>query len=379
GDFLSMVEIYRTLVITLIIACFIGIMFTLTRLIFSGTILVIAILVYILISYILFVEKSIIIEMVRSISSFTFTGVLALAYRYFVADKDKRYLKGSFQHYISAEVVDEIIKDPSKLTLGGEKKDITILFSDIRGFTKLSEIMDPQDLVNFLNNYQTMMTAVIFDHKGILDKYIGDAIVALFGAPVYRPDHAERGVQTALKMMERLVEFRSVQTSNYLKTINIGIGINTGEVIIGNMGSAQIFDYTAIGDNMNLASRLEGLNKYYGTNILISNSTREAVSGEFVIREIDMVAVKGRSRITRIYELLGYRDSDDHLMKLCQIFEEAKIYYLNRDWETAIRLFKQVLKLRDDNPSKIFIERCREFKSNPPDEEWAGQWIMSTK
>ena len=228
----------------------------------------------------------------------------ALAF-YFFAFSEKRYLKLAFQHYVPPAVVDGIVADSAKLRLGGEKRELTVLFSDIRGFTALSETMAPEELVKLLNGYFTRMTERVFAHRGSLDKYIGDAIMAVFGAPLAEEQHALLACRAALDMVAELEVLQAEWRRDGVPPLDIGIGINTGPMIVGNMGSASRFNYTVVGDAVNLASRIESLNKSYGTNVLISESTYQLVKGEFPnAREIDQVQVRGRTQPARLYELI---------------------------------------------------------------------------
>ncbi len=224
---------------------------------------------------------------------------------YFFAFSEKRYLKLAFQHYVPPAVVEDIVADAGKLRLGGEKRELTVLFSDIRGFTTLSEAMAPEALVKLMNQYFTVMTDKVFEHRGSLDKYIGDAIMAIFGAPVADEKHPAHACRAALGMIEALAGLQEGWQRDGLPRIDIGVGINTGPVIVGNMGSASRFNYTVVGDAVNVASRVETLNKTYGTNILLSEYTYEQVKGEFSnVREIDQVQVRGRAQPLRLYELI---------------------------------------------------------------------------
>ena len=226
---------------------------------------------------------------------------LVLAYsgttmhRYMKEEREKRHIRKTFSLYVPHSVVTEMLANPERLRLGGEKRELSILFSDIRGFTTLSEERPAEELVPELNHYFTHMTEVVFNQKGTLDKYIGDAIMALFGAPLPQDDHALRACATALEMMNQLAELQEEWRNRRLPVLEIGIGINTGVAIVGNMGSERRFDYTAIGDNVNLASRLEGLTKKYGVSILISESTWKEAKDGFVARDIDIVCVKGKT------------------------------------------------------------------------------------
>jgi len=225
--------------------------------------------------------------------------------RYFFTHSERRNLKLAFQHYVPRAVIDGLVADMGTLRLGGDKRELTVLFSDIRGFTALSERMDPQELVKLMNEYFTAMTAKVFEHQGSLDKYIGDAIMAVYGAPVAEPDHALHACQSALAMVAVLHGLRENWRARGLPPVDIGIGINTGPMVVGNMGSSTRFNYTVIGDAVNLASRIEHLNKIYGTNILLSEHTYDKLQGRLEnVREVDSVQVRGREQPVRLYELI---------------------------------------------------------------------------
>jgi adenylate cyclase len=225
---------------------------------------------------------------------------------YFFTFSEKRYLKVAFQHYVPPAVVDDLVADAGKLQLGGEKRELTVLFSDIRGFTTLSEAMAPEDLVKLMNEYFTVMTEKVFEHRGSLDKYIGDAIMAIFGAPLAEPQHAELACRAALDMVRTLRSFQDTLRRRGLPAIDIGVGINTGPMVVGNMGSKSRFNYTVVGDAVNLASRIEHLNKEYGTNILVSEYTYLPLKDEFPLaREVDRVRVRGRAQPVHLFELFA--------------------------------------------------------------------------
>ncbi len=225
--------------------------------------------------------------------------------QYFFTFSEKRYLKVAFQHYVPPAVVEDLVADAGRLSLGGEKRELTVLFSDIRGFTTLSEAMAPEDLVKLMNEYFTVMTDQVFAHRGSLDKYIGDAIMAVFGAPVAEPRHAALACRSALDMVRTLRVFQESLRQRGLPAIDIGVGINTGSVVVGNMGSASRFNYTVVGDPVNLASRVEHLNKEYGTNILVTEYTYLPVKDEFPLaREVDRVRVRGRAQPVILFELI---------------------------------------------------------------------------
>lgn len=231
-----------------------------------------------------------------------------IVYRILTEEKEKKVIQGMFSNYVSKRVVEELIKHPEKLELGGEDKEITVLFSDIRGFTTLSEGLTPQELVSHLNEYLSAMTEIIFKYEGTLDKYVGDEIMAFWNAPVEQQNHTDLACCTALDMMEKLHELNAAWPEE--KKLNIGIGLNTGIMTVGNMGSKNRMDYTLMGDNVNLGARLEGTNKIYGTNVIISEFSYARIKEKFLCRELDNIRVKGKNKPVKIYELLDVMDEN---------------------------------------------------------------------
>ncbi len=292
-------------------------------------------------------------------------------YRYLVEEKEKRFISETFQHYLSPDVIRELTAHPEKVRLGGERKELTVFFSDIRDFTTIVEETKAETLVAFLNSYLTPVTDVILSQKGLLDKYIGDAVMAVFGAPLPEPDHPELACQAAVEMI-RLVKKERERWATEFKVLKlrIGIGINTGPMTVGNMGSERRFDYTVVGDAVNLASRLEGLNKFYGTQILVSQSTFEPVKNLFPFRELDEARVKGKKQAVRIYELMA--DLQTAQEKILPLFREALERYKGGQFGPAMELFQKCLILDPkDGPSTLFLSRCQEYMKRPP-EDWEG-------
>lgn len=301
-------------------------------------------------------------------------------YRYVKEEREKKKIRGAFQYYLNASVINEMLKDPAKLTLGGDRKDLSVLFSDIRGFTTISEKLPPQALVALLNEYLTAMTNIVFKYDGLLDKYVGDMVMAVFGAPLDQPDHARRACLTALEMMDELHGMQKKWEAEGRPVLNIGIGINTGEMTVGNMGSEMRFDYTVIGNMVNLGSRLEGTNKEYGTNIIISEFTGNIVKDVMCCRELDWVRVKGKETPVRIYELLGEKKDESKWKSFIEGFEEGLALYRAAKWDEAIASFQKVLIIRpDDKASHLYIERCKNFKEQPPTQPWDGVFTMTEK
>ena len=301
-------------------------------------------------------------------------------YKYLTEERKKRALKGTFQKYVSPSIVNEILKDPSNIELGGKKLRMSVMFSDVRGFTTISEKLDPQVLTKILNTYLTPMTKLVFDNKGTLDKYMGDAIMAFFGAPITYSDHAQHACRCALQMMEKLKEIQSDFKKRNLPEIDIGIGINTGDMSVGNMGSDIVRSYTVMGDSVNLGSRLEGINKEYGTHIIVSEFTYEDIKDNFVCREVDRVRVKGKRLPVRIFELIAEGKTDPETTAVLESFNAGFQLYLQQNWAQALRHFNRALELRaSDGPTALYVERCQTYLSTPPRADWDGVFEMKTK
>ncbi|MCC6807897.1 MAG: adenylate/guanylate cyclase domain-containing protein [Deltaproteobacteria bacterium] len=306
--------------------------------------------------------------------------VAVTVYRFLTEEREKRVIRNAFQFYLSKSVVDSVLQDTSKLKLGGEKKDLTVLFSDIRGFTTISERLSPEDLVHFMNEYLTPMTDLVFSHEGTLDKYMGDAVMAFWGAPVDQPDHATKACKTALAMMDKLHELQDGWRARGLPEIDIGIGMNSGVIVVGNMGSTARFDYTVMGDSVNLGSRLEGINKEYGTNIIISEFTYERAKADVYVRLLDSVRVKGKHEPVRIFELRGLGRPQGLEEQFIITFEKGIALYKAQKWDEAIKTFNHCLEMNQtDYCSKKYIDRCESMKEDPPGDGWDGVYTMKTK
>ena len=315
-----------------------------------------------------------------------FTVIMAFTttymYRYLFEEKDKRQIRRIFSHYVSGSVVDMMLKNPEKVKLGGERKICTALFSDIAGFTTLSEQLDPEELVTLLNEYLTEMTRLIIQNRGMLDKYEGDAIMAIFGAPIEIAEHPELACRSALLMQKRLKELRALWKERGKPALHARIGINTGEMVVGNMGSETRFDYTAIGDAVNLASRLEGANKMYGTEVMIGEQTQGLIRDKFFTRPLDLLRVKGKKKPVKVYELIAFRDTNlsTEFKEMLLQYKKGFENYLMRNWEFAANHFRQALQIKsDDGPSRLYLLRCQEFMKNPPGDDWDGVFVMKTK
>ena len=304
---------------------------------------------------------------------------LVALYRVLFEEQEKRRVRGAFQQYVSPEVIRRLLDDPKRVK--PRKTEVTVLFSDIRGFTSISESLDAQELADLLQAYLTEMTRIIFQHRGTLDKYIGDAVMAIWGAPFDQPNHAERSCLGAIDMLSRLAELQADWRAQGKPVLDIGIGINTGVASVGNMGSSLRYGYTAIGDAVNLASRLEGLNKEYGTHILISESTQtELHTDKLMLREIDLIRVKGKLKPLTVYEILAPDIAANNGRELVELFGTAREAYKRHDWLAAISAFEMVLsRWPDDGPSRIFLARCVEYMSEAPASDWDGVYVMKHK
>jgi adenylate cyclase len=315
---------------------------------------------------------------VPSVTILANAGFVAL-YRVLFEEGEKRKVRGAFGQYVSPEVIRRLLEEPESVK--PKKTSITVLFSDIRGFTTLSESLDAQEMADLLNGYLTEMTQIVFRHRGTLDKYIGDAVMAFWGAPFAEAGHADRCCETALAMLARLAELQEEWRAQGKPLLEIGVGINTGTASVGNMGSVLRYGYTAIGDAVNLASRLEGLNKEYGSRILISESTYITLQSErFTVRELDLIRVKGKLLPVTIYEVLSPTVVGREGKELAGLFTKARDAYKTREWKNARNLFEDVLhRWPNDRPSQIFIERCNEYLVEEPSSEWEGVYVMKHK
>jgi len=295
--------------------------------------------------------------------------------------RERVFLESTFKHYLAPPVVEELLRDPSKLHLAGEKRELTIFFSDIRDFTKVSESLPAETLVQLLNEYLSAMTDAIVAEEGTLDKYVGDAIVAFWGAPIAREDDALRACRTALDHVRRLHALWPAWKQRGLPVFDVRIGIHSGGAVVGNVGSKQRKNYTVIGDVANTSSRLEGVNKHYGTRILIGEHTRRQAGDAIITREIDLVALMGKQDVVRVYELVGLTgEVDADRLKASATFESALAAYRVRRWDEAAAGFTAVIgMLGDDGPSRVFIERIARYRTDHPREGWDGSFVMQEK
>ncbi len=308
-NFLIKFNDMENLIVMLVIALLMGLIVPRISIISSFVFTVLTAVAYMVGSYIIFDLFSYMAAFASPLLQIGFTFTLIVVYRVLTEQREKKFIRQTFSKFVSPKVVDELIKTPDMAKLGGERKTITVLFSDIRGFTSMSEKMTPEELVDHLNTYLQAMTDIVIKYDGTLDKYVGDEIMAFWGAPVPQQDHALRACRAALEMMTKLNEMNIVWQQQKKEIIRIGIGLNTGPMVVGFVGSSSRMDYTLMGDMVNLGARLEGTNKIYSTGIIISEFTYEEVREHVIARELDLIRVKGKEKPVTIYELIDLKNS----------------------------------------------------------------------
>ena len=314
-----------------------------------------------------------------------------VVYQYLNEQQDKKFLRETFGTYIAPKVLDKMYEEKQAPTLGGVLGHHTAFFSDIQNFSTFSEVLEPNKMVSLMNEYLTVMSRVIFENEGTLDKYIGDAIVAFYGAPAHVDNHEVKSCYTALQMQDALNDLRKKWKSegdwpDIVYSMQHRIGLNCGKMVTGNMGSEMRMNYTMMGDTVNLAARLESSAKQYGVYNFVGENIYEKTKQEFVFRFLDFVRVKGKKIPVKVYELVNSKEKIDNAnVKLVNMFEEGLNYYYKQDWNKALETFTSSEKLeekftsRNTNPSMVYIERCSMFKENPPSKDWDGVWIMTSK
>jgi adenylate cyclase len=332
---------------------------------------------YLILAHVLFSTQHVIVEVAAPSISCVFVTLCSMVAALATEGREKRQLKSAFSQYVNDTLVDQILMDPPQL--GGERRELTVLFSDIRGFSAFSERLEPEVLSEFLNEYLTPMTDLVMTDGGMLDKYIGDAVMAVYGAP--RPpgaaeimvDHAERACRTALAMLEELIVLNEAWKKKGLPEIAIGIGVNSGPMSVGHMGSDRKFDYTVLGDAVNLGARLEGLTKEYQVDILAGEATALAAGSAFAFRELDLVQVMGRSGVARIFELVGEADDRPFSDEDLHTFHGALAAYRDQEWDAAEAGFSAFLEAHpEDGPARVMLERIADLREKAPGDDWDG-------
>lgn len=304
-------------------------------------------------------------------------------YKYVTEEREKKKVKGAFQHYLSPDVISQVLEDPDKLKLGGEKRECTVFFSDVRSFTTISEGLAPDKLCELMNDYLGPMTSVILRSGGVLDKYIGDAIMAFWGAPIDRPDHADISARASLQMLIELDRLRVEFPKKGFPVIDIGIGLNTGPMSVGNMGSSERFCYTVMGDAVNLGSRLEGLTKEYGIKIMMSESTvMKLRSKEFIYRDLDDIRVKGKNEPVKVFELMrpDFLRDTKQIGEFIGAFQEGRLAYRAQDCDLARKHFMTCMQIKpDDGPSDLYLRRIEDMSKQTKIENWNGVYTFKHK
>lgn len=336
---------------------------------------------YMLLCQYLFSTQGWILNLVYPLSVMLLLYLSITMYRYLVENKQKRFIKDAFSTYLAPSVVKQLIDSGQNLVLGGEEREITAFFSDVQGFTSISEKLTPHELVELLNEFLTEMTDIILAHEGTVDKFEGDAIIAFFGAPNVLPNHAERACSATTEMQKRLVELREQWRTQDKPMLHMRVGLCTGPAVVGNMGSRSRMDYTMMGDTVNTAARLEGVNKVYSIFTMIADETFKGIGERIQAREIDSINVVGKTEPVSVYQILGYpEDIDEPMAEAYAGYAEGLTAYRDQKWDQAIACFEKALAIApDDGPSLTMKARCQEYKEDPPPEDWNGSYTMKTK
>lgn len=332
-------------------------------------------------SYHLFAAHNIVLPVVSPIAAVLLNYIGSAVYQYLTERKQKAMIKGMFSQYLNPSVVNELIAHPEKLRLGGEKKELTVFFSDIASFTNFSEKLDAVDLVGILNEYLSAMTDIIMKNDGTLDKYVGDAVMAVWGAPMELPNSALSACRAALQMQEKTQEIAARWKEEGKPALMVRMGLNTDFMVVGNVGGSARFDYTVIGDAVNLGSRMEGANKEYGTRIMISERTQEMVKDVLLCRELDLLIVKGKTRPIRVFELMAERaTANAGTLELSEIYSRGMVHYRERRFTQAAEEFTAALALRpEDGPSTLYLSRSMAYVKKAPPQDWNGVFELKTK
>ena len=349
-----------------------------TLLVLYGSLIVIA-LTIIISAYVGFALEILTPHFYQVLLFVVLSGTLLLL-QYIFESNEKRFIRRGFEQYVAPSVVAELTNHPEKLSLGGEERNLSILFSDIRGFTTISEQLTPSQLMDQLNEYLEEMSEAVMERQGLVDKYIGDAVMAFWGAPLVDPDHARNACESVLAMMAALDHLNERWAKEGKPPFKIGVGISTGDVVVGNMGSKRRFNYSIIGDEVNFSARIEGLTKQYGVYCLIGQTTYEAIKNipHLPTRELDDVMVKGKIEPRRIYELLTVPLTEGKKL-VFKHFAAGRAHYKAGDFASAIAEFKNALMSDpEDGPSQVFLERSEALLLNPP-ENWNGVFEFKTK
>jgi len=381
GEYLIMEPDWARLVLFLALAGLMGIWVAPRRAIEGGIITTLLVVGYLVGASVVFERLSLALDMVATVCFLGGDFIILIGAGYLVEERKRKQITGAFSQYVNPAVVEEILKDPEALKLGGEKKEISIFFSDLAGFTTISEVLTPEGLVALLNEYLTAMSDIILKYEGTIDKYEGDAIMAFFGAPLPQPDHAKRAVWASLENLVELDRLRKEWVEQGYPLLDCRIGLNTGEAVVGNMGSRTTKNYTAMGDTINLGARLESANKPYGTRLMISEFTYAQAKDFIEARKLDALRVKGKKNAVTVYEPMAKKGELTPVQtRLVQCYNEGMDAYVNQRWDAGIKAFAAALEeIKNDGPSTLYLERCRQYKEKPPGADWDGVFELTTK
>ena len=346
----------------------------------STVVTIVALIAVLAIDVAVFHYGQVVLPLASGLTMILLLFTLNMAYGFFIEARGKRQITGLFGQYVPPALVDEMAKDPGKFSMEGESRELTVLFTDVRGFTTISEGLDPKALSHLMNEFLTPLTEVIYEYRGTIDKYMGDCIMAFWGAPLRNPNHARDGILAALAMIRALQGLRPRFRENNWPEVRIGVGINTGRMSVGNMGSKIRLAYTVMGDAVNIASRLEGITKHYGADIIVGEDTRNAVC-DVVFQEIDKVRVKGKDAAVAIYEPLGLSgEVDPARIDEAELFHQALRFYRNQEWDVAEM---QLINLQKRAPARglygVFVKRIGHLRANSPGKDWDGAFTFETK
>lgn len=381
NNFLRRVDTRWLLLIMLLIGVLWGVGMSRAPVWAGATAVILSILGYTFLTYWLFSRHLLLINFATPLFAFFGTFLATLIFQLDRSHQEQEVIRHLFAEYTSPKLIDLMLSDLSKLKLGGEEREITVFFSDIAGFTALSEKLEPQKVVELLNEYLNIMTDIVYKHDGYLDKYIGDGVMAFWNAPLDQPNHPVLACRSALKQDAALKEFNQRVEAGGGPPLYARMGLHTGPALVGRIGSDTRRPYGALGDSINLASRLEGANKIYGTRILISEPTFRAARAEIEARELDLVRVQGKTQAIPIYELTGMKNALSPERKSAHaLFGDGVRLYRARRFAEALDLFVSVDRaLPGDVPTSIYIQRCRRFLEMPPPVDWDGVYVMTSK
>lgn len=381
--FISEVPFVVLLLVCILFAVVVSLIANNSENIITSTIgILIIVLVFLVVSTQLFVQGLIWLKVVFPVMTAALTFFVSVAWNFATEGRNKRQIQKIFGQFVNPHVVKQLSANPDKVELGGEEVEATIMFSDIEGFTSISETKKPKELVEFLNTYFSAASDIFLKHDGTIDKFIGDAVMVQFGIPLKNPNHRILAVRAAYEFSQVIYAMTKAARERGEPVFSTRIGINTGTMVVGYIGGRTKKEYTVIGDTVNLASRLEGVNKFYGTSLMISETTaNEQVLDEFLLREMDLIRVKGKKLPIKIYEVVCPRNEiTGERLKMVQTFESALTLYREQQWKDAVSMFRTVVKMNEgDYASNMYIERCEEYQKKSPGKNWDGVYVMTSK